>query len=62
MRVMGARLQPEYGPERKVNAVPRRLASIEKTKRMLGWAPQVDLEDGLARLVSWWRINKEHVA
>src|SRR5262245_18500688 len=62
MRVMGARLQPEYGPERKVNAVPRRLASIEKTKRMLGWAPEVDLEDGLARLVSWWRINKEHVA
>jgi UDP-glucose 4-epimerase len=62
MRVMGAKLQPEYGPERKVNAVPRRLASIEKTKRMLGWAPKVELEDGLERLVSWWRANKEHVA
>ncbi len=62
MRVMGAKLQPEYGPERKVNAGPRRLASIEKTKRMLGWAPKVELEDGLERLVSWWRANKEHVA
>jgi UDP-glucose 4-epimerase len=62
MRVMGARLQPEYGPERKVNAVPRRLASIEKTRRMLGWEPKVDLEEGLERLVSWWRANKEHVA
>ncbi|MBC7769871.1 MAG: NAD-dependent epimerase/dehydratase family protein [Phycisphaerales bacterium] len=62
MRVMGKKLQPEYGPERKVNAVPRRLASIEKTKRMLGWSPKVDLDEGLERLVSWWRANKEHVA
>ncbi len=62
MRVMGRMLRPEYGPERKVNAVPRRLASIEKTKRMLGWAPRVDLEEGLHRLVTWWRANKEHVA
>lgn len=62
MNVMGKKLQPEYGPERKVNAVPRRLASIEKTKRMLGWEPKVDLEEGLERLVSWWRVNKEHVA
>jgi len=62
MRVMGKRLQPEYGPERKVNAVPRRLASIEKTKRLLGWSPKVDLDEGLERLVTWWRANKEHVA
>jgi len=62
MNVMGKKLQPEYGPERKVNAVPRRLASIEKTKAMLGWEPQVDLEEGLSRLVTWWRANKEHVA
>lgn len=62
MRVMGRRLEPEYGPERKVNAVPRRLASIEKARRMLGWQPEVDLEDGLGRLVNWWRANREHVA
>lgn len=62
MDVMGKKLQPEYGPERKVNAVPRRLASIEKTKRMLGWSPKVDLHEGLERLVTWWRANKEHVA
>jgi UDP-glucose 4-epimerase len=62
MRVMGKKLQPEYGPERKVNAVPRRLASTEKAKRLLGWESQVDLEEGLDRLVTWWRANKEHVA
>lgn len=62
MRVMGKKLTPEYGPERKVNAVPRRLASTEKAKRLLGWEAQVDLDEGLERLVAWWRANKEHVA
>jgi len=62
MRVMGKKLTPEYGPERKVNAVPRRLASTEKAKRLLGWEAQVSLDEGLERLVAWWRANKEHVA
>lgn len=62
MRVMGRQLQPEYGPERKVNAVPRRLASTEKAERLLGFRAQVELEDGLRRLVNWWRVNREHVA
>jgi UDP-glucose 4-epimerase len=62
MRVMGKKLPLEYGPERKVNAVPRRLASAEKAKRLLGWEAQVDLEEGLESLVRWWRANKEHVA
>ena len=30
MRVMGSTLKPEYGPARKVNAVPRRLADTSK--------------------------------
>jgi UDP-glucose 4-epimerase len=63
MRVMGkSNLQPEFGPERKVNAVPRRLASTEKAQRLLGWKAEVSLEEGLERLVNWWRVNKEHVA
>jgi UDP-glucose 4-epimerase len=62
MRVMGKTMAPEFGPERKVNAVPRRLASTEKAQRLLGWKAQVSLEEGLERLVHWWRVNKEHVA
>jgi UDP-glucose 4-epimerase len=62
MRVMGKQLQPEFGPERKVNAVPRRLASTQKAKRLLGWEAQVTLDEGLERLVNWWRANREHVA
>ncbi len=57
-RVMGRDVTPEYGPERKVNAVPRRLASTEKAERMLGFRAEVPLEEGLRRLVAWWRSQR----
>ena len=57
-RVMGRPLAPEYGPERKVNSVPRRLASTEKAERLLGFRAQVSLEEGLRRLVEWWRPQR----
>jgi len=57
-RAMGVRVDPEYGPERKVNPVPRRLASTEKAKRMLGFTASVPLDEGLSRLVKWWRAER----
>ena len=58
LRVMGSDLQPEYGPERKVNPVSRRLADISKAERLLGFKAEVGLEEGLTRLVAWWRANR----
>jgi UDP-glucose 4-epimerase len=57
-RIMGRDVAPEYGEERKVNSVSRRLASIEKAERLLGFRAQVSLEEGLTRLVAWWRANR----
>jgi UDP-glucose 4-epimerase len=54
-KAMGSDLQPEYGPERKVNPVARRLADVSKAKQLLGFEAQVSLEEGLRRLVTWWR-------
>ncbi len=62
MRVMGKEMSPEFGPERKVNPVSRRLACTKKAERLLGFRADVGLEEGLARLVTWWRANKERVA
>jgi UDP-glucose 4-epimerase len=62
MRVMGKEMAPEFGPPRGVNAVPRRLADTTKAEKMLGFKATVDLDEGLERLVTWWRANKEHVA
>src|SRR5438067_1630389 len=58
LTVMGSTLRPEYGPERKVNPVRRRLADTEKAKRLLGFNARVGLEEGLSQLVEWWQANK----
>ena len=55
--VMGSDLQPEYGPERSVNAVPRRLADVRAARERLGFEAEIDLHTGLRRLVDWWRVN-----
>jgi UDP-glucose 4-epimerase len=56
--VMDVRLEPEYGPERAVNAVPRRLASTRKAEEQLGFRAEVPLQEGLQRLVTWWRTAR----
>jgi UDP-glucose 4-epimerase len=61
LRVMGSNLAPEYGPERKVNPVSRRLADIAKAEDMLGFKATVDLQEGLQRLVAWWRENRHNI-
>jgi UDP-glucose 4-epimerase len=58
LSVMGSDLKPEYGPERKVNPVPRRLADVEKARQMLGFEAQISLEEGLQNLVGWWRAEQ----
>lgn len=61
LKVMGSELQPEYGPERAVNPVSRRLADTSKAERLLGFKARIGLEGGLSRLVDWWRLNKTTV-
>jgi UDP-glucose 4-epimerase len=58
LHAMESSLQPEYGPERKVNPVPRRLADVSKAWRLLGFEAHVSLEEGLRRLVAWWRETR----
>lgn len=59
LKIMGSDLDLEFGPERSVNPVPRRLADISKAERLLGFRSQVSLEEGLERLVEWWQENRE---
>ena len=55
LRIMGSSLAPTYGPERKVNPVPRRLADVEKAAHLLGFRARIGLEQGLKTLVDWWK-------
>ena len=59
LRVMHSNLKPEYGPERKVNPVGRRLADISKAERLMGFRAGVGLDEGLSRLVDWWRAQRK---
>ena len=55
LRVMGSDLAVEFGPPRTVNAVSRRIADTSAVADRLGWKAEVGLEEGLRRLVEWWR-------
>jgi len=57
--VMNAKgLGMEFGPERGVNPVQRRLAATEKIEDALGFYPEISLAEGLADLVKWWELEK----
>lgn len=45
---------PEYLPKRP-GELQRSCLSIEKAREVLGWTPRVELEEGLARTVEWFR-------
>lgn len=58
LHVMGSDLQPEFAPARKVNPVPRRLASTAAAREQLGFEAAINLEDGLRELVAWWQSQR----
>jgi len=58
LKVMGSDLDVEFGPERAVNRVPRRLADTSAARRDLGFVAETDLEAGLRGLVEWWQAER----
>lgn len=63
LQVMGAEhLGVEHAPERTVNAVERRLADTTAARRDLGFEATIGLDEGLRRLVEWWRPLREEIS
>lgn len=60
LRAMGSSLSVEHGPERAVNGVTRRLAETGNARDGLGFSAEIDLEEGLSRLVDWWRATRSN--
>jgi UDP-glucose 4-epimerase len=62
LEVMGRPDLPiEYGPERSVNPVPRRLADTVKAERLLGFRANIELAEGLTDLLHWWQSETGRV-
>lgn len=57
-QIMGATVLPEYGPQRKGWTMTRRHADVRKAEALLGFRPEVPLEEGLSRLVTWWERQR----
>jgi len=58
LRTMGSDLDIEFGPERQVNGVTRRLADTAAAARDLGFRAEIGLEEGLRQLVEWWQVER----
>lgn len=62
LRVMSSDLEVEHGPSRLVNGVVRRLADTSAAARDLGFKAEVELEEGLRELVTWWMPLRDEIA
>jgi UDP-N-acetylglucosamine/UDP-N-acetylgalactosamine 4-epimerase len=49
-------IEPEYGPAR-AGDIQHSLASIEKAKKLLGYTPVLNVEEGLAEALKWYWNN-----
>jgi UDP-glucose 4-epimerase len=59
LRVMDSDQPLEFGPQRGVNGVTRRLADVSLASERLGWKAEIGLDEGLRRLVAWWRAQRQ---
>jgi len=54
----GKKAEIEYRPAHPAD-VPTTRADVSKAARLLGWKPQVPIEEGLRRCVQWYNDNRE---
>lgn len=57
-RLIGKQAVIEYLPVQSVD-MPATWADIRKARQMLGWNPEVPIEEGLRRLVDWYLAERE---
>ncbi|MGE4563468.1 MAG: SDR family oxidoreductase [Victivallaceae bacterium] len=53
-------IEPQYGPGR-AGDIPHSLASIDKARKLLGYAPEFGLRDGLKKACDWYFHNLKTV-
>jgi len=56
--VVGKKAQVVYGPPNLAD-MKNNWADVNKAGQLLGWEPQVDLREGITRLVEWYNAERE---
>lgn len=54
-KITGNKAGVEFGQRRSWDTVARRVSSIDKARKMLGYGPRVSLDDGLKRTHEWFK-------
>ncbi|MGI6627868.1 MAG: SDR family oxidoreductase [Bacillota bacterium] len=55
-QVLGTQIKARYEPDR-IGDVKNSRASIEEARRVLGYAPSINFEEGLRRTVEWYAVK-----
>jgi nucleoside-diphosphate-sugar epimerase len=56
-KIIGKKAQVRHLPANPAD-IRASLANVDKARRMLGWQPQVGLEEGIGRLVDWYNAER----
>lgn len=57
----GSDITPEYGPDR-AGDIRDSLADISKANNLLGYQPQIRIQEGLQKTLSWFKENQAFIA
>ena len=57
LRLMGASVEPEY-KDRDRKLVARRYGCPKRAKELLGFEAKVPVEEGISKVIDWWRKDK----
>ena len=55
----GGGLSPEFGPGNPVGEIDRQFVDSTKLRELTGWRPEIELRDGLALTLEWYRRHPE---
>ncbi len=59
-RLLGKPVQIDHYPAHPAD-VPATWANISKARELLGWTPEVAVEEGLRRTVEWYKANRDEM-
>ena len=54
--ILGKRVEPFFGPER-TGDIKHSNADITKARKLLGYEPEYNFQDGLKEAINWYKEN-----
>ena len=59
VKISGSKPVVRWNPDARRIDIPRSVGDYSKSKKELGWSPQVSFEDGIKKSIAWYRSHPE---